>query len=122
MKKENFVSLVMGVVGGLLFALGMCMCLIAEWDSFTAGVVVTILGAVILIAMLLIRRKMKGKEPIKVTKKLVGTILLGLVGVAVFGLGMCLVMIWNHLVWGIIVGIVGIVILLCLIPLVKGLQ
>ena len=26
MKKENFVSLILGTVGGILFALGMCMC------------------------------------------------------------------------------------------------
>ncbi len=30
MEKKNFVALVMGVVGGLLFALGMCMCLLPE--------------------------------------------------------------------------------------------
>lgn len=28
MKKKNFVSLVMGTVGGILFALGMCMCML----------------------------------------------------------------------------------------------
>ena len=30
MKKENFISLILGTIGGLLFSLGMCMCLIAE--------------------------------------------------------------------------------------------
>ena len=28
MKKKNFVSLLFGTVGGILFALGMCMCLL----------------------------------------------------------------------------------------------
>lgn len=31
MEKKNFVSLVLGTVGGLVFGLGMCMCLITEW-------------------------------------------------------------------------------------------
>ena len=40
MKKKNFVSLVMGTVGGILFALGMCMCMLPQWNAFTQGVVV----------------------------------------------------------------------------------
>ena len=30
MKKKDFVRLVLGVVGGLLFSLGLCMCLVPE--------------------------------------------------------------------------------------------
>lgn len=30
MKKENFVSMVIGAAGGILFAIGMCMCLLTE--------------------------------------------------------------------------------------------
>lgn len=122
MEKKNFVTLVMSIVGGLLFALGMVMCLQPEFGNFTAGVVLAVIGAVVLIAMLLIRRKMEGKEPIKITGKLIATILVAIVGTAVFGLGMCMVMVWNQMLWGVVVGIVGIVILLCLIPLVKGVK
>lgn len=39
MKKENFIALILGTVGGLLFAPGMCMCLLPEWDAFTLGVI-----------------------------------------------------------------------------------
>lgn len=35
---------------------------------------------------------------------------------------MCMTMVWNILVPGVIVGIVGIVLLLCLIPVIKGLK
>lgn len=35
MEKKNFITLVLGVVGGLLFSLGMCMCLLPEWNMFT---------------------------------------------------------------------------------------
>ena len=35
---------------------------------------------------------------------------------------MCMVMVWDMLVYGIVIGLVGIVLLMCLIPLVKGLQ
>ncbi len=29
MKKENFITLALGVIGGLLFGIGMCMCLLS---------------------------------------------------------------------------------------------
>ena len=34
MKKSTFVAMIMGTVGGVLFALGMCMALITEWNAF----------------------------------------------------------------------------------------
>ena len=52
----------------------------------------------------------------------VGTVLLGVAGALVLGVGMCMTMIWNMLAPGILIGIVGIVLLLCLIPLIKGLK
>lgn len=30
MKKENFMSMILGTIGGILFAIGMCMCMIKE--------------------------------------------------------------------------------------------
>lgn len=35
MKKKNFVSLIMGTIGGILFAIGMCMRLLPEWGHFS---------------------------------------------------------------------------------------
>ena len=122
MKKKNFVSLVMGTVGGILFALGMCMCMLPQWNAFTQGVVVSAVGAVVLLAMLVVRRKMEGKPAVRLNGKAVATVLLGVVDALVLGVGMCMVMVWNMLMWGIVVGIVGIVLLICLIPLCRGLQ
>ena len=122
MKKKNFVSMIMGTVGGILFAIGMCMCLLPQWNAFNQGIVMGAIGAVILFAMLIVRRKMEGKPAVKLNGKAVGTILFGIVGALALGVGMCMVMVWNMLVQGILVGLVGIVLLLCLIPIVKGLE
>ena len=124
MKKENFVALILGTIGGILFAIGMCMCLLPEWNAFTQGVVVAAVGAVVLLAMFLVRRKMEGKPVIvKLSGKTIGGILLGIAGALMLGGGMCMVMVWEGLmIWGIIVGVVGIILLLCLIPLCKGLK
>ena len=64
MKKKNFVTLLMSTVGGILFALGMCMVLLTEWNVMKQGIVIGAAGAIILLAMLLIRRKMDGKPAI----------------------------------------------------------
>ena len=47
MKKSNFVALVMGTVSGVLFALGMCMALLPEWNAFTEGVIFGCIGLVL---------------------------------------------------------------------------
>ena len=123
MKKENFITLLLGVVGGVLFALGMCMCLLPEWNAFREGVITGIIGAAILLVLLLVRRKLQGKAPLKVSRKTVGAVALGIVGALTLGVGMCMVMVWEGLmIWGIAVGLLGIVLLLCLIPVCVGLK
>lgn len=122
MKKKDFVTMIMSVIGGILFALGMCMGLLPEWGAMGEGVVIGIIGAAVLIAMVAVRRKMDGKPAIVFNGKAIATTLFGVLGAVVFGVGMCMVMVWDMMVQGIIVGIVGIVLLLCLIPVCKGLK
>lgn len=122
MKKSTFVTMILGTIGGILFALGMCMAMIPEWNVFQPGVVMGVMGIVVLLAMVLVWRKMENKEPIKISGKTIGAILIGIVGALLFGVGMCLTMVWSNMVIGIIIGIAGIVVLLCLIPFVKGLK
>lgn len=122
MKKSNFVAMILGTVGGILFALGMCMALIPEWNAFKPGIVLGVIGAIVLVAMVVVWRRMEGKAPMKPSGKTIGAWLIGIVGALVLGVGMCLSMVWSNMVIGIIVGLVGIVILLCLIPFIKGLK
>lgn len=122
MKKSTFVAMILGTIGGILFALGMCMTLIPEWNAFQPGVIMGVIGAVVLLVMVMVWRRMENKEPIKLSGKTVGAVFIGIVGALLLGVGMCLTMVWSNMVAGIIIGIVGIVILLCLIPFVKGLK
>ena len=122
MRKKDFVTLIMSTIGGILFALGMCMALLPEWDAMTQGIVMGAVGLVVLLSMLLVRRKMDGKPAIVFNGKAIATTLFGVLAAVVFGIGMCITMVWNMMVPGIIVGIVGIVLLLCLIPICKGLK
>ena len=65
---------------------------------------------------------MEHKDPIRLSGKTIGATLIGIIGSLLLGVGMCLTMVWSHMVLGIIIGIVGIVVLLCLIPFIKGLK
>ena len=124
MTKKNFITLILSTVGGILFAVGMCMCLLPEWNAFSQGVVVAAIGAVVLLIMVIVRRKMDHKPIfVKLSGKTIGTILLSVVGTLVLGVGMCMTMVWEGLlIPGIIVGVAGIVLLLGLIPLCKGIK
>lgn len=122
MKKSNFVALILGTIGVVFFALGMCMALLPEWDMFNQGVVCGVIGLVVLLITVLIWRKMEGKAPIKINAKTVGAVLVGVLGALLLGVGMCMSMVFGKMVLGIVVGLVGIVVLLMLIPLVKGIK
>ncbi len=122
MKKSAFVAMILGTIGGILFALGMCMVLIPEWNAFQPGVVMGAVGAAVLLVMVLVWRKMENKAPVRLSGKTIGATLIGIAGALLLGVGMCLTMVWNNMIVGIIVGIVGIVVLLCLIPFIKGLK
>lgn len=122
MKKSSFVALILGTIGGVLFALGMCMCLLPEWNAFKPGVAMGSVGVLVLLITVIIWRKMENKSPIKLSSKTIGATLIAMIGTLLLGVGMCLCMVWTHMVMGIIIGIVGIIVLLCLIPFIKGLK
>ena len=122
MKKSNFVAMILGTIGIIFFALGMCMATIEEWGMFRQGIVCGVVGLVVLLADLIIWRRMEGKAPIRLDGKTIGTIILAVAGALLLGVGMCLSMVFGKMVFGIVIGLLGIVALLCLIPLTKGIH
>lgn len=122
MKESSFAALVLGTVSAVLFALGMCMALIPEWNAFLPGVIFGCVGLLLALVTVIVWRKMEHKAPIHVSGKTVLTIAVGVAGALALGVGMCFCMVWDKLVVGVIIGLVGIVALLCLIPLTKGIK
>ncbi len=122
MKKSSLVVTMLGTISGVLFALGMCMALIPQWNAFKPGIVLGVVGLVLAVVTVIVWRKMEHKAPVHLSGKAVLTILVGIVGALVFGVGMCFSMVWGNMVLGIVIGLAGIAVLLCLIPLTKGIK
>ena len=122
MKKSSFVTLVMGTVSGILFALGMCMALLPEWNAFKEGVILGGIGLILGIITFIVWCKMENKTLPKINGKNLLRIVYAVLAVLVLGLGMCMCLVWEQIVWGTLVGLVGIIMLIALIPMIKGIK
>lgn len=122
MKKSSFVALLMGTISGVLFALGMCMALLPEWNAFWEGVIFGGIGLVLGAITLLVWCKMEHKKLPKTNGKNVFRVIYAVVALLILGAGMCLCLVWQQFMWGTLVGLLGIVMLIALIPMIKGIQ
>lgn len=115
MKKETLLEIILGTIGGLVFAIGMTMCLIPEWDLFKTGVVVAVIGFIVLLCIIPVyRSNHPKKEHKKINWGIVFAWIIGVVGALIMGFGMSKVMVENpsqtDLLVGIVIGIVGLLI------------
>lgn len=122
MKKSSFMAMMFGTVSGMLFALGMCMVMIPEWGAFRPGVVLGCVGLTLGLITILAWRRMEHKEPVRLSGRALLLVLFGVIGALALGVGMCYCMVWNSMVKGIVIGLGGILALLCLVPLGKGIR
>lgn len=115
MKKEALLEIILGTIGGLVFAIGMCMCLIPEWSMFTAGVIIAIVGFIILLGIIPVYKSSHPKKAHKpINWGIVLTWIVGLVGALIMGFGMSKIMVGetstSDMIIGIVTGVVGLVI------------
>ncbi len=122
MKKSSFAAMILGTVSVVFFALGMCMALLPEWNAFNQGIIFGSIGIVFGLITLFVWRKMEHKAPIKWNKRVIGLSVYCIVAALILGVGMCLCMVWNNFILGTIIGLVGILMLLSLIPIIKGIK
>ena len=122
MKKSSFVAMMLGTVSGVLFALGMCMALLPEWNAFKPGIVFGAVGIILGLITVIVWRKMEHKAPIKLNGRMIALTVFGIIGALTLGVGMCFCMVWENIILGTIIGLVGILLLLSLIPITKGIK
>lgn len=115
MQKDTLLEIVLGTVGGVIFAVGMCMCLIPEWDLFKAGVAIAIIGFIVLLCIIPVYRK---SHPRKIQKPInfsfVIAFIIGIIGALIMGFGMSKTMIEDasssDMLIGIIIGVIGLLV------------
>ena len=115
MKKETLLEIILGTIGGLVFAIGMCMCLIPEWNMFGPGVVTGIIGFLILLCIIPVYRKSHPKKKHgPINWEIVITFVVGIVGSLLMGFGMSRIMVGTpetaDMIVGLITGVVGLLI------------
>jgi len=128
MKKETLLEIILGTIGGLVFAIGMCMCLLPEWNMFTVGVIVAIVGFVILLCIIPVYRSNHPKKQHNpINWGIVATWVIGVVGALVMGFGMSKVLVETasktDMIIGIVTGIIGLVVCVLNYPIysyIKG--
>ena len=99
------------------------MCLLPEWHMFQPGVIVTALGALALIVVGLLKWITAGRPVAKINWVLTGKIAYVVLACLVLGAGMAMIMAFEGLMLpGILVGVVGLVLCLGIIPVFKGLK
>lgn len=115
MKKETLIEIILGTTGGLVFAIGMCLCLIPKWNLFKPGIVVAIVGFIVLLCIIPVyRSNHPKKENFPINWSIIFTWLIGIIGALIMGFGMSRVMVGNpeqiDLLIGIITSIIGLLI------------
>jgi len=122
MQKSSLVALIMGTVSGVLFALGMCMSLLPEWNAFKEGILFSTIGMILCIITLLVWCKMENKKLPKMSGKNILRTIYAILAALVLGVGMCMCLVWEQIVWGTLIGLLGIIMLIALIPMIKGIK
>lgn len=79
--------MVLGTVAVALFALGMCMTLIPEWNAFKPGIIFAFVGLLFGLITLIVWRKMEHRQPIHINGKTVLTVVVGVMGALALGWG-----------------------------------
>ena len=93
MKKANFIALVLWVISGFIFSIGMCAALLPEWNARTNGIILGVAGIILALVALAIWRKLTGKKMIRISGKSILATFIGVAGALVFGTGMCFIMV-----------------------------
>ena len=115
MRKDTLLEVIIGTIGGLVFAIGMCMCLLPEWGLFQTGVAVATTGFLILLLIIPVYRKAHpGKQHGPVRWSIVAAWVIGIAGALFMGFGMSRIMVGDptqiDLLAGLVCGAIGLMV------------
>lgn len=121
MKKDTLQETILGIIGGLITSMGLCMTLVSKWKLCEPGAIIAIIGVIVLIPIYPIYHQHHPRQHHKKYWGLIGTIIVGIVGALILGYGMSRSIgddkNTGDMIWGMIIGIVGLLICALNIPI-----
>lgn len=128
MEKKTLIKIVLGTVGGLIFSIGLCCCLLPEWNLFGFGVGLAIVGGVLLAILLIYHLATHNWKPRTepLNTKAIAAWVIGIIATLLMGFGMSKVMVGepsqSDMILGISLGIVGLLVDILIFPIYQYLQ
>lgn len=93
MEKHTLLEIILATIGGLLLAIGLCMCLLPQWNMFTIGVIISLLGFLLLLCIIPVYQKSHIQQTAKpINWSFLFVWIIGIVGALVMGFGMSKIM------------------------------
>ncbi len=108
MKKETLVEIVLANIGGALFAMGMCMMLIREWNLLYEGIGIIVIGIFCLITIIPVRRHNNNAK--NVEWKSVITRFIMIITAIIIILGISQMIARKNMILGLIIWIIGLIV------------
>ncbi|HEL1620247.1 TPA: hypothetical protein TXL63_002128 [Streptococcus suis] len=121
MKKRDFISLITYTVSLLVLALGMCFYTLPEWEMTSLGMPLSVVGLLLLVLSWFMQRRLAGKGAPRLDWKQIAKVIYCVFALLVFGGGFALVTTGNFIT-GLILGLVGLVFVIGIIPVTVGLK
>lgn len=103
--KIKKVTVMNGIFGFLLFAIGMCMCLVPQWNAFYFGIFLIVIGMLLMFLTWFLWGKLTNRPKFKISKEVFISTLLKTLSLLILGLSLSLVLVWEQIFAGILLGI-----------------
>ncbi|HEL2460072.1 hypothetical protein HCB55_00735 [Streptococcus suis] len=121
MKRRDFISLIAYTVSLLVLTLGMCFYTLPEWEMTSLGMPLSVVGLLLLVLSWGLQRRLTGKGAPRLDWKQIVKVIYCVFALLVFGGGFALVTIGNF-VLGLVLGFIGLVFVIGIIPVTVGLK
>ena len=108
MKKGTLIEIILANIGGLFFAIGLCLLCISGWNLFSFGIVLTLIGIFNLVAIIPLYKNLYKLEKMKWRKVFIRFVVFTIA--LIIGFGITQIISKQNIILGIVIWAVGLII------------
>ena len=108
MKKGTLIEIILANIGGLFFAIGLCLLCISDWNLFSFGIVLTLIGIFNLVAIIPLYKNLYKLEKMKWRKVFIRFVVFTIA--LIIGFGITQIISKQNIILGIVIWAVGLII------------